>query len=154
LSLIVGTMVSTWQAVRASQAERLAQEQRQLAERQAIEADRARSAAEAQRQRAGTNFRKARQAGAEYFTLISESKLLDVPGLQPLRKQLLEAALRYYQEFLNQHSADPNVRVELAATYLRVAQVYMQNNRTDDSIRTLRQAIPILQALLREKPRV
>ena len=28
----------------------------------------------------------------DYFTQVSENKLLDVPGLQPLRKDLLESA--------------------------------------------------------------
>ena len=42
----------------------------------------------------------ARQAVDDYLTKVSESTLLRAPqpGLQPLRKELLEAALRYYQE--------------------------------------------------------
>ena len=54
--------------------------------------ERQRRLAEANFQKAEANFRKAREAVDEYFTKVSESKLLNVPGLQPLRKDLLESA--------------------------------------------------------------
>ncbi len=41
---------------------------------------------------ADANFERARGAVDEFFTTVSQSKLIDVPGLQPLRKELLEAA--------------------------------------------------------------
>src|SRR5262249_42080666 len=46
---------------------------------------RANARIEEQRLRAEANFKKAREAVDEYFTKVSESKLLNVPGLQPLR---------------------------------------------------------------------
>src|SRR5262249_35440233 len=45
-----------------------------------------------ERAKAEANFRQARAAVDEYFTTVSESKLLNVPGLLPLRKELLDAA--------------------------------------------------------------
>ena len=51
------------------------------------------------RRSAEASFHKARQAVDEYFTKVSESKLLNVPGLQPLRQELLESARKYYDEF-------------------------------------------------------
>ena len=54
--------------------------------------ERQRQLAQANFQKAEDNFRKAREAVDEYFTKVSESKLLNVPGLQPLRKDLLESA--------------------------------------------------------------
>jgi serine/threonine-protein kinase len=74
-----------------------------------------------ERVRAEANFRQARAAVDEYFTKVSESKLLEVPGLQPLRKELLESAQKYYQGFLEQRGDDPGVRAEAAATYYRLA---------------------------------
>src|SRR4029077_7800029 len=124
----VGT---TWQAIRATHerdravvAEGLAHARLESETRAHTEADAARKDAVEQRdralkaeERAEANFRKARQAVDEYFTLVSESKLLDIPGLQPLRKQLLEAAQRYYQGFVDEREQDPKLRGELAATY-------------------------------------
>src|SRR5262249_18797797 len=71
---------------------------------------RANARTEDQRARAEANFAKAREAVDEYFTKISESKLLNVPGLQPLRKELLESARKYYQGFLNDRGQDRSVR--------------------------------------------
>src|SRR5262249_49680405 len=74
------------------------------------------------------NFLKARQAVGDSFTRISESRLLKspLPGLQPLRKELLESALRYYQGFLTEAGDDPAVRSELAAAYLRAGSIHAE----------------------------
>src|SRR5262249_53508869 len=53
-----------------------------------------------ERARAEASFRQAKQAVDDYFTTVSESQLLEVPGLQPLRKELLERAQKYYEQFL------------------------------------------------------
>jgi hypothetical protein len=60
---------------------------------------RERDDAKLQRGRAEVNLQKARQAVNDYFTLVSESTLMQEPSMEPLRQQLLESALRYYQEF-------------------------------------------------------
>jgi tetratricopeptide (TPR) repeat protein/serine/threonine protein kinase len=123
--LLAGVVVSTWFAIRAEQ----------------------------QRQEAEANFQKARQAVEEYFTLVSESKLLDVPGLQPLRKQLLEAALRYFEDFADRKSDDPRVLAELAAAYLRVAEIDHAIDRNDDSIAAAHRALVLIERLRKEHPR-
>ena len=101
-ALILCTLTSTWYAIQAHQAKLLA-EQRLEAETQV-------------RNEATANLQKARQAVDEYFTLVSESKLLDVPSLQLLRRQLIEAVLRYYQGFSRQNSDDPQMLAELGKT--------------------------------------
>src|SRR5205823_11851244 len=73
--LIAATAVSTWQWREADQ-------QRRRADIKASEADK--------------NLREARNAVDDWFTRISQTTLLEAPGLQPLRKELLEAALSYY----------------------------------------------------------
>jgi serine/threonine protein kinase/tetratricopeptide (TPR) repeat protein len=79
--------------------------------------------AERERDRATAGYRLARQAVDEYFTQVSESKLLGKDSLQPLRKDLLTAALKYYQEFLRQQGDDPTLRAELAQAYQRMAWI-------------------------------
>ena len=144
-SLVLGTVVSTWQAIRATRAERLAEAARTAEAEQRTEAEK-------QREQAEANFQRARKTVDEYFTLVSESKLLDVPGLQPLRTDLLEAALRFYQELLDQGSNDPAVLADLAVTYLRVAVVYSATNRNDDSVTALLKGLELVDQLRRDHP--
>jgi serine/threonine protein kinase/tetratricopeptide (TPR) repeat protein len=152
VALIVGTVVSIRQAVRATRAEALAQVRLESEKQARQDAEAARQDAEAQRELAEENFQKACRAVDEYFTLVSESRLLDVPGLQPLRKQLLEAAQRYYQGFLQQRAQDPHLRGEVALSYVRVAQIYEQNDQADASVRALQRGLECIEVLLRDDP--
>ena len=75
------------------------------------------------RRSAEESFQQARYTVDDFFTRVSESKLLNVPGLQPLRRELLNAALEYYQGFISQRENDSSVRRELAETYYRVGLI-------------------------------
>src|SRR5207244_2461972 len=57
------------------------------AERQSAVARRETEKADHQRQLAEASFQQARQAVDEYFTRISENRLIRAPGLQPLRRE-------------------------------------------------------------------
>jgi hypothetical protein len=129
--LVLGTIVSVWQAFRAETALSEAQQQRKLAD---------------------ANLQKARQAVDEYFTLVSESKLLDVPGMRPLRKELLEAALRYYQAMRNERADDPAVLADLVVAQLHVANIYHELDRNDDSLAALESAVSLAERLRRDYP--
>jgi serine/threonine protein kinase len=53
----------------------------------------------------------------------SEQELGDNPMAQGLRKKLLEWALGYYQEFLQEESDDPDFKADLAATRDRIQEI-------------------------------
>jgi serine/threonine-protein kinase len=109
--------------------------------------------AQRQKQLADTNFRKARMAVDDSLTRISESRLLHVPGLQPLRKELLESALKYYQGFLDQRSDDLAVQKDLATAYTRVAKITAEISSPDKALEAYRQALAMRQKLLKRMPR-
>ncbi len=71
---------------------------------------------------AGQQFRLARRSVDELIQ-VGEEELADKPHLESLRKRLLEAALSYYQEFIEQRQEDPNARADLAATQERVRKI-------------------------------
>ena len=155
-ALVLGTVVSTWQAVRATRAENLADarlitetDARRAEAEQRKAAESERSEAEKQRAAAQTNFNQARQAVDDYFNTVSESKLLDMPGLEPLRKELLESALLYYEGFIDQHTDDAMRLADLAAGHLRLSQVmYWNGNSVDDYLPHNQRAIEILEQLV------
>ncbi len=159
LLLILGVVASTWQAIRATRAEiraddsRLKEsEQRRIAEDERNEANKARMAEAEQRKAAEANFQKARKAVDEYFTLVSQSQLLDVPSLQPLRMQLLDAAMRFYDDSAKERANDPAVIAELAATHLRVMEVDFAANRIDDVVREINRSMELVDRLRKEFP--
>ncbi|HWE38060.1 MAG TPA: serine/threonine-protein kinase [Isosphaeraceae bacterium] len=111
----------------------------------------ARRDAEQQARRADANFRAARRAVDDSFTRISEDALLKAPGLQPLRKQLLNDALRYYRGFLGQRD-EPAVRAELASTYARVGRITAEVDRRDDAIAADGKALALIDHLPDDRP--
>ena len=91
------------------------------------------------RQQAESSFLQARQTVDDFFTRVSENQLLDVPALQPLRKDLLTDALAYYQGFIRERENDLSVRAELGATYYRVGLITSQIGSLDQALGALDQ---------------
>lgn len=59
----------------------------------------------------------------DMFTRVSENELLNTPGFQPLRKELLEGALKHYQYFLAESGGNPAIKDEVAASQYRVGYI-------------------------------
>jgi serine/threonine protein kinase/Tfp pilus assembly protein PilF len=107
---VVGLLIANYQI---TQQRNLATEQRDLAQRE--------------HQQSEANLQKARKAVDDYFTLVSANPIFDTPGLETLRKQLLETALAYYQGFVKEHGDDPMLLADMAAANIRVAQIIYLN---------------------------
>jgi serine/threonine protein kinase/tetratricopeptide (TPR) repeat protein len=151
-SLVVGTVVSVWQAIRAVKAEALAQqrlegeqEQRTLAQQNAADA-------EAARQEAVANLHQAREAVDQMLTRVSEEKLLNTPQMELLRKALLEDALSFYRRFSRQPASDPAVRRGVGEAYRRTGHIYLQIGRPDQAERACREAIAVFENLAADSP--
>jgi serine/threonine-protein kinase len=102
-----------------------------------------------ERDRAEAHFRAAQAAVDEYLTLVSEERLLREPGLQPLRRQLLEAALRHYQDFLHERQDDPSLRMEVARAWGRVAGITEEIGSKATALEAGEQAVALWEELLR-----
>jgi serine/threonine protein kinase len=77
-----------------------------------------------QRHKAEENFHQARQAVDE-FVEIGETVLAGQPNplVQAVRQRLLESAVVYYQEFIEQRGDDPTLQAELVAVRERVQKL-------------------------------
>ncbi len=98
------------------------------------------------------NYLKAKQAVDEFFTTVSEDTLLNQPGMQPVRRELLAKALPFYREFLEQRRDDPTVRDELGAAYYRVGLVTEAIESPEKALPYYRQAIEFQSPLASEHP--
>jgi tetratricopeptide (TPR) repeat protein len=123
----------------------LSEQRRTLAEGNRAEAER-------QRGRAEAHFGKARAAVDELLTRVAESQLANVPGLQPLRQDLLRSALAFYEDFVRQRAGDPTLKAGLASAQLRLARIQHDLGAESQSQRTTQQALAFHEAALRDQP--
>jgi serine/threonine protein kinase/tetratricopeptide (TPR) repeat protein len=159
LTLVTGSAASIWQAIRATAAESLAQERLRQAETDRVLAQQAEqkaltAVAEADKHRAQAeaNLLETLKTVDDYFTRVSENTLLNVPGLQPLRKELLEAALRYYQGFVKQHAGDPKLRERLARAHGRLGHIHGVIGAKADAVAEYEKARELWQELRAGQP--
>ncbi len=137
-TMAVGLGGITWQWRRAETNLEHARQQEEVALRQRVAAEQ--------------SFLQARRAVDEYFTKISQSKLLQTPGMQPLRKELLESARKYNLEFLDQRADDPAVLAEVAATHLRLVMITEMIDSPDKALGEYAQSIASYEKLLAREP--
>jgi serine/threonine protein kinase/tetratricopeptide (TPR) repeat protein len=105
-----------------------------------------------ERNHAEDNFREARRAVDDSFTRVSESALLNAPGMQPLRKQLLEDALKYYQGFVQRLGDRRGVQADLAAALHRVALITAEIGSKEEALGYEVKARSIFESLVAEEP--
>jgi serine/threonine-protein kinase len=70
-----------------------------------------------------SSFLKQKGVVDDLFTRVSEETLLNQPGMQPLRKDLMEKVLAYYQQFLAERGNDVKLKDELASTHYRIGVI-------------------------------
>jgi serine/threonine protein kinase len=115
--------------------------------------NRQREIAETARGEAEASFREARNAVDQFFTKVSEDTLLNQPGMQRLRNDLLEKTLEYDKRFLAQREHDPGVKEELAATLFRMGRIEEMLKAPDQAVPYFEQAREIQRQLVDESPR-
>ncbi|MCS6850308.1 MAG: serine/threonine protein kinase, partial [Gemmataceae bacterium] len=105
-----------------------------------------------QRELAERSFRQARQA-VDFFAQVSEEEL-DRPGLHEVRRKLLEAARAYYEDFIELRGDDPDLQVELAASYFRIAKILNEIGERENGLAAIEQARTLQEHLVQTHPGV
>ena len=108
-------------------------------------------AAAKQWKRAEENSRKARQV-VDFFAKVSEEELAEWPEAQSVRRKMLEAALDYYQDFINENDFGPVIRKELVASQLHVASILDQIGTPSDARNAMERTRAMVERLGREDP--
>jgi serine/threonine-protein kinase len=150
---LVGGLVSvTWQWQRAEGNSRRAEENFERAEAERDRAEGERGRAEANLLKAEEDFRRAREVVNEFCVRLSDNQLNAVPGSQPLRRDLLEAALKYYEQFLAEHGDDPKLRSETAGIYRRLGMINASIGRRAKALAALDRSRKLLEERPAESP--
>ena len=90
---------------------------------------------------------------ANYFmTKVSEDLLMNEPGLQPLRQDILLKVLDDYEKFLKKRPEDPHARQQMAGAKRQLGELYLQVGRLDEATALAAQAVDLYEGLLREAP--
>jgi serine/threonine protein kinase len=113
----------------------------------AIQANAARAAATAQRERAENNLHAAIGAVDKYLTNVSESPELKAHGLEPLRRELLGTAKEFYEGFVQQKSDDPTLMRDLGSAYLRLGNIDRELGNNDLAAESFGKALQIFDKL-------
>jgi serine/threonine protein kinase len=97
------------------------------------------------------NLALARQAVDEMYTRVA-GDLNTRPHMQPLERELLQKALRFYQEFARRRASDPHLRLETALAYQRVAGIQRSFARYREAEEAEHRTFELLEALAGELP--
>ncbi len=106
-----------------------------------------------QRALADANLQQARRM-LNFFTQVSIKDLADKPNVQDVRRTMLEAALQYYQSFIERHRGDPSIQGELVTSHWRVATILDQMGARDDALANLEQAHRLQERLVFDHPSI
>jgi tetratricopeptide (TPR) repeat protein/tRNA A-37 threonylcarbamoyl transferase component Bud32 len=101
---------------------------------------------------AESNFQRARNAVRVLLMEVAEEELAYEPGLEQKRRELLEKALAFYLEFLEDRGHDPRVRQETAEAYHLVAEIQRLLDRHPAAQKAFQQALALLDELVQEYP--
>jgi serine/threonine-protein kinase len=107
-----------------------------------------------ERARAEANFQLARAAVDRYYTEVSQDVLLNQPGMEDLRRRLLETAREFYRVLVRQGSDDPAVRAEYGRTHWRLAFITSAIDSKPQAVEDYRRAVAVFEELVGAHPEV
>ena len=102
--------------------------------------------------RAEKHFQQARGA-VDQFGIGLADRLLEIPGAENVRRDLLVAALKYYHQFVTDAGNDPELRRETALAHFKTAAIAAKLGATEDAVSEYRAAEGLLEQLAAVEPK-
>ena len=135
---VIGLGAVTGVQARANSALRKANDETKAALAETKEAKEATDAAltqsEENARRAEANAQTARRPVNDYLDRVTTSPQLQRPGLSGLRRDLLTRALSYYENFLRESAADPELSAEAADAQNRAGMILAELGETSKAV--------------------
>ena len=79
-------------------------------------------------------------------------RLVDVPGSEPVRQQLLADTLRFYRQFITRAAGDPKLQHELALAYFKSGVIEAKLGNTTQAVNEYSSAQSLLEDLSTAEP--
>jgi serine/threonine protein kinase len=114
------------------------------------ETDAAYQTAKEQRQHAIDSLKDARAAVEQMLTRVGEQKLVDVPQMEGVRRELLEDALKFCAKFLDQSPSDPELQFETARVSRLAGVIELRLGRHAQAASRFQDAVRLLRLLIKE----
>ncbi|MBX3443926.1 MAG: protein kinase, partial [Planctomyces sp.] len=92
------------------------------------------ASSEEHRRRREKNYNRAMEAVDRMLMHVGEQRLGELPGTAPIRKAILEDALKLYQEFLAETPNDDALKQEAARAYSRLATINTLLNNSREAL--------------------
>ncbi len=145
--LATATTVSTWQAVRATRAERQVVRQRDEVRAALTQKQSALARAKAESERAEKSFLRATIAIREVLTraAIGAGEWSQLPA--PLRRRISEEAVKFYESLSQEDSLDPNLQYQAAVGYRAIGSLYATDGEWADGEKFFQRSVAILDRL-------
>jgi serine/threonine protein kinase/tetratricopeptide (TPR) repeat protein len=140
-AVLVSLAIAT---VLLSDANRREQHQREVAVEQERIAQAERDEVARQRDRVNDRFLLARDAVGAILTNPGLKALRNIPQAEPARRQLLEVALKFHEEFILRAAGDPTVREEAALARFQAGDLDYELGRNEAAIKQYELAIALL----------
>jgi eukaryotic-like serine/threonine-protein kinase len=103
-----------------------------------------------EKERADKNLARARRAVQQYLLKTSDSPHLKSSDLHSLRKELLETAIPFYQEFVRQDQDDPELEAERGRAYQDLSLLRRELGDQEQGLGELAEAEKIFQRLTKK----
>jgi tetratricopeptide (TPR) repeat protein len=105
-----------------------------------------------EKERADRNLSKAREAVKEFLLKATENPLLQTGDFQPLRKELMAAAIPFYEDFVRQDQQNPTLEFERGAAYDDLGFLREGMGDPEQAVADFAQAKAIFQGLAKKFP--
>jgi tetratricopeptide (TPR) repeat protein len=115
-------------------------------------ADGLRREKEEERQRAVALSRQAREAADKLLTRVGFERLDGVPYMETVRRELLQDALRFYQDLARQEGDGPDVRAEVGHAWRRLGKIHSLLGDPVAAEESYREAVRVSERLSAEFP--
>jgi tetratricopeptide (TPR) repeat protein len=150
--LLVATAVSVSYAVQAKQASKEAFDARDDANVQKNAAVAAQALSDKRLKQSRVDFDRALKSLDTIVTEVSSAEFAQLPGVERVRDEILEKAMKFYQEIIDEHNNDPFAREKQALAHHKIANIHAGKGDDESVLRELNESVRLLEELIRENP--